>query len=100
MTNKYLVIAGRRFPGEWTFNGEDTADDYDGLTWVGVQRTKAELDALWPEVQAELEAERISRERQAAYRAESDPIAMKMLRGEATEAEWLAKVAEIKERIK
>jgi hypothetical protein len=100
MRNKYLTIAGRRFPGEWTFNGSDTTDDFDGLTWVGEPRTKAELDALWPEVQAELHAERVQRERQAAYRTESDPIAMKMLRGEATEAEWLAKIAEIKERIK
>jgi hypothetical protein len=36
--------------------------------------------------------------RAAAYRAEADPLYFKSQRGEATEAEWLAKVAEIKAR--
>ena len=36
--------------------------------------------------------------RQAAYVAESDPIFFMAQRGEATQADWLAKVAEIKAR--
>jgi hypothetical protein len=36
--------------------------------------------------------------RQAAYTAEADPIAMQMLRDEATKEEWLAKIEEIKAR--
>ena len=36
--------------------------------------------------------------RQMAYRTESDPIFFKAQRGEATMEEWLAKVADIKER--
>lgn len=36
--------------------------------------------------------------RQAAYAIEADPIAMQMLRDEATKEEWLAKLAEIKAR--
>jgi len=36
--------------------------------------------------------------RQAAYTAEADPIAMQMLRDEATKEEWLAKIDEIKAR--
>jgi hypothetical protein len=36
--------------------------------------------------------------RQAAYAAEADPIAMQMLRDEATKDEWLAKINEIKAR--
>ena len=36
--------------------------------------------------------------RVAAYRAEADPLFFKAQRGEATEAEWLAKVAKIKAR--
>lgn len=36
--------------------------------------------------------------RAAAYRAEADPLYFKTQRGEATEAEWLANVAEIKAR--
>lgn len=37
--------------------------------------------------------------RAAAYIAESDPLFFKAQRGEATQEEWLAKVAEIKTRI-
>ena len=36
--------------------------------------------------------------RQAAYASEADPIAMQMLRDEATKEEWLAKIDEIKAR--
>ena len=36
--------------------------------------------------------------RRAAYAAEADPIAMQMLRDEATKDEWLAKIEEIKAR--
>lgn len=36
--------------------------------------------------------------RQAAYAAESDPIFFMSQRGEATEADWLAKIADIKAR--
>jgi len=36
--------------------------------------------------------------RAEAYRAEADPLFFKAQRGEATEAEWLAKVEEIKAR--
>ena len=36
--------------------------------------------------------------RTIAYREESDPLFFKWQRGEATEAEWLAKIQEIKDR--
>lgn len=36
--------------------------------------------------------------RAEAYRAEADPLFLMSQRGEATEAEWLAKIAEIKAR--
>jgi len=52
----YAQILTRKYPGsEWTLNG----DDYSGLTWLsdGPKPKKAELDALWPEVQAEIAAE-------------------------------------------
>ncbi len=42
---------------------------------------------------------RIAKEnRSTAYKSESDPLFFKSQRGEATEAEWLAKVEEIKQR--
>ena len=46
-----------------------------------------------PPTRAEQEANR-----QAAYASEADPIAMQMLRDEATKEEWLAKIEEIKAR--
>ena len=52
----YAAILTRRYAGkEWTLNG----DDYTGLTWLsdGTKPTQAVLNALWPEVQAEMLAE-------------------------------------------
>lgn len=42
--------------------------------------------------------EQIAALRQAAYQAESDPIYFKWQRGEATQQQWLDKIAEIKAR--
>lgn len=36
--------------------------------------------------------------RQTAYEREADPLFFKIQRGEATQEEWLAKIAEIKAR--
>lgn len=52
----YSAILSRRYAGkQWTLNG----DTLDGLTWLsdGKAPTKAELDAEWPSVQAEIKAE-------------------------------------------
>lgn len=40
----------------------------------------------------------MSKQREAAYKAEADPLFFKSQRGEATTEEWQAKVAEIKAR--
>ena len=56
----YAQILTRKYPGkEWTLNG----DKYSGLTWLSdtPKPKKAELDALWPEVQAEIAAEQQAR---------------------------------------
>jgi hypothetical protein len=44
---------------EWILNG----DDYSGLTWLSesTKPTKKALDKLWPEIQAEIAAERKAR---------------------------------------
>jgi hypothetical protein len=50
------AILTRKYAGtEWTLDG----DDYAGLTWLseGKAPTKAELEKLWPTVQAEIAAE-------------------------------------------
>jgi hypothetical protein len=55
------TILTRKYAGtEWTLNG----DDYSGLTWLseGKAPTKAELEKLWPTVQAEIADEKQARE--------------------------------------
>jgi hypothetical protein len=89
--------------------------------WVAIKSPSAEVLATYPEGTIEVPpkpspyAEWVngtwvdhpapppSREeqealRQAAYIVEADPIAMQMLRDEATKEEWLAKIEEIKLR--
>jgi hypothetical protein len=49
-------ILTQKYAGtEWTLNG----DDYTGLTWLSdsPKPSEEELEALWPEVQAEIAAE-------------------------------------------
>jgi hypothetical protein len=56
MKTDYAAVLTRRFPGQlWTLN----ANDYEQLNWdsKNPKPSRAELDALWPEVQAELQAE-------------------------------------------
>ena len=59
---------------------------------------KAELDALWSEVQAEVERGRVEAQRRAAYAVEADPIFFQYQRGDATEQEWLDAVQAVKDR--
>ena len=49
------AILLRKFDAEWTLNG----DNYTGLTWLSdtPKPTKKALEALWPDVQAEIAAE-------------------------------------------
>jgi hypothetical protein len=52
----YTKILLAKFPNDtWTLNGES----YAGLTWLSdtPKPTKKQLDDLWVEVQAEIEAE-------------------------------------------
>jgi len=67
----YTAILSRKYSAEWTLNG----DDYEGLTWLSdtPKPSKEELDALWDEVQAEIEAEREAKiERRNAILAKLD----------------------------
>ena len=90
------MILSRRYAGtEWTLNG----DDYAGLTWLseGTPPTEKQLEALWPEVQFEVQTEQVEQARQVAYRETSDPIFFEYQRGDKTEAEWLAAVQAVKD---
>jgi hypothetical protein len=50
-----LILTKRYLDAEWTLDG----DDYTGLTWLSDTKkpTKKALEALWPDVQAEIAAE-------------------------------------------
>jgi hypothetical protein len=51
----YSLILVTKYAGqEWTLNG----DDYEGLTWLSktAKPSKAELDAQWEDVKAEVDA--------------------------------------------
>jgi len=93
----YAAVLTANYPGsEWTLDG----DTYDGLTWLSdtSKPTQAELDDAWPAVQQARQQATVDALRHAAYVAESDPIFFKWQRGEATEQDWLDKVAEIQVR--
>ena len=52
----YTLVLVKKYPdNEWILNG----DEYDGLVWLSESSkpTKAQLDAQWLEVQAEMESE-------------------------------------------
>jgi ribosomal protein L9 len=70
---------------------------------IAVEATITEVDDAWvnPIELANQKAafnESQRQKREAAYKAESDPINFMMQRDEATQEEWLAKIAEIKAR--
>jgi hypothetical protein len=90
------AILSRRYVGaEWTLDG----DDYSGLTWLseGKAPTEKQLQALWPEVQLEVQTEQVKQERAVAYRKTSDALFFKYQRGSATEQEWLDAVQAVKD---
>ena len=61
--------------------------------WDVIALTDEEIAKQQADHAAQIEAQRAK-----AYRTESDPIFFKSQRGEATQQEWLDKVAEIKAR--
>lgn len=73
-------------------DGSQDAFILDGLTPITDEEV-AELTAPPPPT-----PEQIAALRRAAYASEADPLFFKSQRGEATQAEWLAKVQEIKAR--
>ena len=61
--------------------------------WTVRDKTAEELQA-----DADARATQVEAQRAEAYRNESDPLFFKSQRGEATQQQWLDKVAEIKAR--
>lgn len=62
--------------------GEATVEQFTPEPYVPPQPTQEQIDAR----------------RQQAYQVEADPLFFKWQRGQATEQEWLDKIAEIKQR--
>lgn len=85
-------------PGaEWVLRG----NEYAGLEWLDTkqsQPTEAEVAAEVARLQAELPNKIAKQNRAEAYKLEADPLFFKAQRGEATQQEWLDKVAEIQQR--
>jgi hypothetical protein len=74
----------------------------DGIvTWIKpsvAPVTEDQIVAEYNRLVAEEPVKIAKESRASAYRLESDPLFFKSQRGEATEAEWLEKVEEIKQR--
>ena len=93
----YAAVLVALYPGaQWSLSG----NDYATLEWFEdtPKPSQAELDAAWPAVQQQQAQAQVDRQRHAAYVAESDPLFFQWQRGEATEQQWLDKVAEIQTR--
>lgn len=60
--------------------------------------SKSEVEKGIKDLQEKIDKEDRDQQLRAAYQAESDPLFFKYQRGEATEQDWLDKVAEIKAR--
>lgn len=82
-------------PGaQWVLRG----NEIEWLDQVQAQPTEAEIKAEIKRLQDELPNKIAKENRAAAYKLEADPLFFKAQRGEATQQEWLDKVAEIQAR--
>lgn len=84
-------------PGtQWSLDG----DDYAGLIWLddSPKPTKKTIDDAWPQVQHDLTVAAIQQQRRARYLDETDPMFMRVQRGEEgiTLDDWKAAVDAIR----
>jgi len=93
--NIIQILTSRYSGAQWLLSGSD----YSGLEWLdkSPKPTKKELEALWPEVQAETARAEVEAARQAAYATTADPLFFQFQRGEVTEQEWLDAVQAVKD---
>lgn len=96
MTDYAAVLSAIRPGSEWSL--ED--NDYGTLEWYSdsPKPTKKTLDDAWPEVQHQQQVDAVRVARYARYIAETDPMFMKMQRGEdgITLEDWKAAVEAIR----
>jgi hypothetical protein len=82
----------------FTCNPADTGALFDVTALYDAMDSDSKIAPYVYVPPAPLTREHLSVLRADAYRAEADPLYFKAQRGEATNDEWLAKVAEIKAR--
>jgi hypothetical protein len=96
MVDYAQVLIAIRPASQWHMNGSD----YAGLVWLSddPKPTKKTLDDAWPQVQHDREVARIRSERALRYQTETDPMFMKVQRGEdgVTLEAWKAAVDQIR----
>lgn len=88
-----LIVDNLSFPVKEGFLVEDTGDESVG-GWAQIGGTYINQTFIPPKPSNEEQ----ELNRRVAYEVEADPLFFKAQRGEATQEEWLAKVAEIKNR--
>lgn len=95
--NCYRVLETAKPQYDITKNVIEGNPTFDGQfcykTWIEVDASQEEIVSRQAKIVEDLKQRRAN-----AYREESDPIFFKWQRGEATEQEWLDKVAEIRAR--
>lgn len=91
-----LVLHKIRPQAAWSLK----ENSYESLEWKddSPQPTYQEVVDAWETIQFEIDKENVQKLRRAAYQEEADPLFFEYQRGDATEQEWLDKIAAIKAR--
>jgi DNA-binding transcriptional regulator YbjK len=95
MNPDYPAILNSIRPGtQWAIG-----ETYESMIWLddSPKPTKKTLDDAWPQVQSQLEHDRIEAQRRARYQAETDGLYFAAMREDTpTLAAWIAAVDKIK----
>ena len=91
-----LVLSRLRPEAAWSIK----ENRYETLEWKdsSPKPSYEEVVAAWSEVKLEIDNAEVEKLRRKAYQEEADPLFFEFQRGDATQQEWLDKVAEIKAR--
>lgn len=98
MKTNYLSATNHLMPdGNFIFSGQNPYD-YEQIDWQDErpQPTKAECEAVYPQVKYETDYAEVERARQRRYIEETDGIFFDAMRGDQDLTEWKAAVAQIK----
>jgi hypothetical protein len=95
MNPDYPAILNSIRPGtQWAIG-----ETYESMIWLddSPKPTKRTLDDAWPQVQSQLEHDRIEAQRRARYQAETDGIFFEAQRGDGSLDAWKAATAQIRD---